>query len=109
MLLRDGDNVDNAISATVKDKTIFAATANQSSAGHVHRAGVSTGDTKAHQDQSARGITVALSMVLADEDPNHVAQVLEQLDHTFVLKPESVQKSDLQKRFRSPGARGMDR
>ena len=87
--LHDGDNVDDVISASVTDKTIFAADGKtHHPQGHRHRAGVSTGDTKAHQDQSARGITVALSMVLADENPNRVAHVLEQLHHTFVLYPE---------------------
>jgi hypothetical protein len=87
--LHDGDNVDDVISASVTDKTIFAADGKtHHPQGHRHRAGVSTGDTKAHQDQSACGITVALSMVLADENPNRVAHVLEQLHHTFVLYPE---------------------
>ncbi len=95
--LHDGDNVDDVISASVTDKTIFAADGKtHHPQGHKHRAGVSTGDTKAHQDQSARGITVALSMVLADENSNRVADensnrvahVLEQLHHTFVLYPE---------------------
>jgi len=87
--LHDGDNVDGVISASVIDKTTFAADGKtHHRQGHRHRAGVSTGDTKAHQDQSARGITVALSMVLPGEDPTGVAHVLEQLHHTYVLYPE---------------------
>jgi hypothetical protein len=92
-LLDNAKHVDDSISATVVDPTTFAADGKTHHAqGHFQRAGVSTGDTNAHQDQSARGITVTITMPLAGEKTTGIAHVLEQLHHTFLLYPEGAFK-----------------
>ena len=79
-------SVDDVISVSVTDDTIFAADGKtQYRQGHVHRAGVSTGETRAHQDHSVAGITVAFSKVLRGMNPSDVAHELQLLHYMYVL------------------------
>ena len=82
-------SVDDVLSVTVTDDTIFAADGKTHHRhGHVHRAGVSTGETRAHQDHSVAGITVAFSKVLRNVNPSDVAHELQLLHYTYVLNLE---------------------
>ena len=92
-LMPHNKSVDDIISASVTDETIFAADGEKHHRqGHFHRVGVSTGDTKAHQDQSIAGVTVAFAMVLPGEDPTGVAHQLLQLHYLYNLYPEGAFK-----------------
>jgi hypothetical protein len=92
-LMPHNKSVDDIISASVTDETIFAADGEtHHRQGHVHRVGVSTGETNAHQDQSIAGVTVAFAMVLPGEDPTGVAHELLQLHYLYNLYPEGAFK-----------------
>ena len=88
-LMPQNKSVDDIISASVTDETIFAADGEtHHRQGHVHRVGVSTGETNAHQDQSIAGVTVAFAMVLRGDDPTGVAHELLELHYLYSLYPE---------------------
>ena len=92
-LMPHNKSVDDIISASVTDETIFAADGEKHHRqGHFHRVGVSTGETNAHQDQSIAGVTVAFAMVLPGEDPTGVAHQLLQLHYLYNLYPEGAFK-----------------
>ena len=87
--LRHDEPVDKFVNATVVDDTIFAADGEtHHPQGHLHRAGVSTGETKQHQDQSVHGITVVFSKVIDDEYSHDVSHVFKRLHHEHVLFAE---------------------
>jgi hypothetical protein len=82
--LPDGWSVDKVMNASVVDPTIFAADGETHYCqGHVLRAGVSTGETNAHQDHSIAGVTMAFAFVPLGEDPSGVAHEFQWVDHTY--------------------------